>query len=135
MSFKFLPGKSFQDVQGDGCLIIFLWMKSVLCKWGRFTKRERTWRPLLLLDCTDTAAIHLLPHPARQKSVLWMGAGGDAALHFPSYFMLNKPRLWTLKLSERSDSRNVLYLKECVLGLVLTHLTLSNPSKINKTWI
>lgn len=35
-------------------------------------KKERTWRPLLILDCTDTAAIYLLPHPLITR-VFWGG--------------------------------------------------------------
>lgn len=62
------------------------------------------------------------PTPAHHKSVL--GVGGlrrNAAWHFSSYFTLNRPRLSDLKVhSKRSDSRNALYLKECILGLVLS---------------
>lgn len=85
--------------------------------------------------CSDPPS----PSPAHRRRVLGGGRRREnAAWRFSSYFMLNRPRLGTFikKFSQkRSDSRNALYLKECILGLAVTHLTLSNPQKINKIWI
>lgn len=107
---NFYLGKSFQDVQGDGCLIIFLWMKSVLCKWGRFTKRERTWRPLLLLDCTDTAAIYLLPHPLI-RGVCWgRGGWGETPLGISQAILCQTGPGFGFK-----SSLEKAWLKECTL--------------------
>lgn len=95
-------------------------------------ERERTWRPLLLPGCTDTAAMHLLVHPpARQKRALWIrGCGGDAAWHFPSYFMLNRPQHWTFKVfTKRSDLRNALYLEECILRTSPDSVNSFQPTK------
>lgn len=77
------------------------------------------------------------PTPAHQKSALGGGRGREnAAWHFSSYFMLNRPRLWTfIKVLSKE-----VWLEECTLfkgmhprtSLAVTHLTLSNPQKINK---
>lgn len=80
------------------------------------------------------------PTPAHQKSALGGGRGREnAAWHFSSYFMLNRPRLWTfIKVLSKE-----VWLEECTLfkgmhprtSLAVTHLTLSNPQKINKMWM
>lgn len=44
------------------------------------SQKERTWRPLLLLDCTDCS--NPPPSIPAPQSVLFEGGGGDRSLAF-----------------------------------------------------
>lgn len=73
--------KPFQVVQGDGCLIIFFMNEVCYANEGD-SQKERTWRPLLLLDCTDCS--NPPPSTPAPQSVLFEGGAENAAWHFSS---------------------------------------------------
>lgn len=108
----------------------FFYEWSVLCKWGRFTKREN-------MAATSASRLHWLQQSTsfhtRSSMRAFQKKGGTLLGIFLLFYGKRASTLAFKAFSKRSDLRNALYLKECILRTRLHFL--HSPPNTNKTWI